>query len=383
MSTAEHYFLSASSAFRWRYCAGSAALAPLFPEPDTDDSREGTASHWYGAEVLQGRTPEASAPNGVLLSEEMKQGAMVWVDDVRNLVKRYEGRSTATVMIEQKGQARDIHPEHCGGTPDTVIILPGVKRIVVLDYKYGHAEVDPIENEQLLVYTSQVIDDMGLDGKDEQQWTVEFRIIQPRCFTADGPVRWWASNVAALRPHWNDLRRAATQALLPNAPTVSGPWCRNCPARGPCATAKRATMNAVDVSKDAAIEPLTPDSVSFELGLLYEAADRIKSRITAMEQQGEQFIRQGKPVPGFAMKAQQTRLAWRADLSKSDIVAMGAAYGVVLDKGDFITPTQAIAKGIDDTVINAYAHRPNGGMKFTKEDSSRIIRILQAHPTTK
>lgn len=379
----EHYFLSASSAFRWRYCAGSAALAPLFPEPDTDESREGTAAHWYGAEILLGRTPGPSAPNGVLLSEEMKQGAMVWVDDVRSIVKRYEGRSTATVMVEQKGQARDIHPEHCGGTPDTVIILPGVKRIVIPDFKFGHGEVDPIENDQQLVYTSQVIDDMGLTGADDQLWTVEFRIIQPRCYTVDGPVRSWSSNLAALRGHFNQLRHAATLALQANAPTVSGPWCRHCPARGPCVTAKRATMNAVDVSKDAAIEPLTPDSVSFELGLLYEAADRIKSRITAMEQQGEQFIKQGKSVPGFGMKPVQTRLAWRNDLVKSDIAALGAAYGVTLDKGEFITPTQAIAKGIDDAVISAYAHRPNGGMKFTKDDTSRIVRILQANPITK
>ncbi len=375
----EHFFLSASSAFRWRYCAGSASLAPLFPEPETDDSRAGTAAHWYGAEILQGRTPAPTAPNGILLSEEMKQGAQVWVDDVHGVVARYAGRSTATVIVEQKGQARDIHPEHCGGTPDTVILLPGVKRIIVSDFKFGHAEVDPFENDQLLIYTSQVIDDIGLTGADDQQWTVEFRIIQPRCFTADGPVRSWASNVAALRHHWNDLRAAATRALAPNAPTVSGPWCRNCPARGPCNAAKRATMNAVDVSKAAAIEPLTPDSVSFELGLLERAEEAIKSRITAMEQHAEQFIRQGKTVPGYGMQPKKTNLTWKSDISKPDIAALGTAYGVTLAKDEFITPTQAIAKGIDASVINAYAHRPTGGLRLTKDDNSRIIRILQQH----
>lgn len=376
-----HFFLSASSAFRWRYCSGSASLAPLFPEPDTDDARAGTASHWYGSELLLGRTPGDTAPNGVMIDDDMRAGAMMWVEDVQNLIKKYEGRSTATLQVEVKGQATDIHPEHCGGTPDSVLILHGVKRIIIGDYKYGHGEVDPFENEQCLIYANQIADQIGLDGSDDQQWTVEFRIIQPRCYTADGPVRSWASNLAALRGHFNKLRDAAEAALSPNTQVTSGPWCKHCPARGPCKANRQATMSALDIASAAAIEPLTPDSVSFELGLLERASELINSRKVAMEMQAEQFIKRGKSVPGYGMTVTKTHLKWKSEHDAATIRALGEAYGIRLDKEEFITPTQAIGKGIDETVINAYAHRPAGAMKLAKDSTSRIIRILQNNPT--
>lgn len=83
---AEHAPLPPSSANCWVHCAGWRSLHSAFPDDgDTVPAMEGTAAHWCFEEMFEGRVPAvgATAPNGVAITDEMLDGAELFVDAVR------------------------------------------------------------------------------------------------------------------------------------------------------------------------------------------------------------------------------------------------------------------------------------------------------------
>ena len=57
-------------------------MEALYPEPESEAAREGTAAHWYVTEAVQGRVHPvgALAPNGVPLDAEMVECGAAFVD---------------------------------------------------------------------------------------------------------------------------------------------------------------------------------------------------------------------------------------------------------------------------------------------------------------
>lgn len=350
----------------------------MYPEADSDASREGTAAHWVAECLLSGK-PEhpigTMAPNGVVVTDEILLGAKVYADNVRQTLAKYRDEPQVLVL-EQPVKCGSIHPEYCWGTPDARLWLPRKQRLILWDFKFGHGEVEVVDNDQLLVYLSGILDSIGVDGLSDQELMVEFRIVQPRCYTADGPIRTHAFRAHEARTHFNQLAAAAEQALRPNPPTVSGPHCAYCPARHACSTARRAAMSAVDYTGTSMPEPVTAEALSFELELLERAEEAIKARKTGIAAQVESFLRAGKQVPGYALEQASGRRKWRAEHNVTTLKALGAMYGINLIKEEPITPTQAKQKGVDASVIEAYSEVPSAGMRLVKQDLSRITRIL-------
>lgn len=372
-----HAFLAPSSAAGWRRCPSYAVMVAMFPQADTDATREGTASHWVAERIIsRHKEPTAGtvAPNGVFLSQEMIEGAKVYANDVLATVKHYEqSEKSLTLVVEAPVKVPRIHAEHCYGTPDAYLYIPGKKRLIVWDYKFGHKEVEVVENDQLIVYAAGILDSVQVSDLEA---VVEFRVVQPRCFTAEGPIRKWAFAAHEMRGHVNQLQDAATRALQPNPPTLSGSHCEFCPGRHACQTARRAAMASVDYAGVSMIEPVTPEAVSFELDLLERAKEAIDARLTAMRAQAEQFLRSNKSVPGYGLQDTKGRRRWKPEYTLDMLKSLGAMYNLSIVKEEPITPTQAKAAGIDDAVIAAYSEVPSNGVKLVKQDPNRIIRIL-------
>ena len=90
----DHSQLAPSSAFRWVRCPGSVSLSAQYPDTGGIEADEGDAAHWLAAETFK-RDPEArpvdgeTAPNGVTVTDEMREGVALYVNDLRETVAAF------------------------------------------------------------------------------------------------------------------------------------------------------------------------------------------------------------------------------------------------------------------------------------------------------
>lgn len=376
-----HYYYSFSGAYTWSRCTMAPRMAQLFPEMserDPTEAAEGIATHWWSEQVMRAlgdttRVPP-SAPNGVVFTDEMRESGQVYVDEVLGTVARYPD---AVWGIETPLPARSIHPTLCGGTPDAWMYSAAARLVVAFQFKHGHREVTEFENPQEALTLSALVDHLKLD---DQKVSAEIRIIQPRCFTSRGQVRTWRiGRLANLRPLWNRLHRIAEEGQL-NPKATSGNHCFYCPGRHACPAARDAAMSSLDYTHQPLPEPLTADAMSFELAMCRRASKAVEARLTGLEEAAKGMIRRGTIIPGYGLAATTGRLAWREGVPPPAIDALGAMYGVEVRKPpQFITPTQAKALGIDESVIMSYASRSEGGLRLTEQTPDHIRRVLAQH----
>jgi len=121
------------------------------PNPDTEDTRAGTAAHWVMADKLtalvrhhKAGTPMEQldtdctmylgrqAPNGVIVDEGIAEGAQVMVDDVMEVCRRFD--CLRDLLIEHRVYMPKIHPENWG-TLDAGVYLPQRRVLFLWDYK--------------------------------------------------------------------------------------------------------------------------------------------------------------------------------------------------------------------------------------------------------
>ena len=380
--TSAHSRLAPSASGRWVHCTGSVQLCEQFPELlENPAAAEGTAAHWVAYSMLTSHTPKVGelAPNGVPVTDEMVEGALLYVNHVFKLANPHGGLTR--VRLEQSERMPSIHPEMFG-TPDgsgQLDILELTGEIHVWDYKFGHAEVSPFENWQLVSYLRGILDRLDLDGVAEQYAFVTFHIIQPRCYTASGPIRSWRVRVADLRGMFNQLHMSAHEALGPNPRLRTGDHCKNCPGRRACPALKKAAESVMDVAMEFGGHQLPADALGLQLANITRAEAILQAMRTGLEQQAESLIRSGQLVPGWSMQPASSTLKWT--VPATEVIELGELLEVPLTKPPApITPTQAISKlkkaGIDTAVIDAYSKRESGAMRLTIDNSTLAKKVF-------
>jgi hypothetical protein len=349
-------------------------------DPDSPESKEGTAAHWVMAQYL-GLTPEQRAnrpgigtlaPNGVPVTDEMIEGAEMFVEAVGDAVDHIEEVLPASL---------DIHPDNWG-TPDAwgykavpipdTAIVGGL--ITLADYKFGHRHVDVFENWQLVDYAKLVIDKLGLDGLQEQYTRINFVIVQPRNYHAEGPVRTWSCMASDLRAAWNKIRAAIIAAQAEDAPFATGPACRDCTARAHCTALQRAALAAVDEAGRMTPMELPPAAVGLELRIMQAALERLKARVSGLEEVALATVRAGKIVPGFRIETGKGRERWTVPVEQ--LAAMGDVMGLKVTKLQPVTPKQAIKAGLPAEVVAGFSETPPGETKLVPDDGSLARRTF-------
>lgn len=384
MEHIEHARLAPSSAEQWVPCPGSVKAQEPFPDEETEDAKEGTASHWVASTVLEafkgnGRPLIASqyvgmqAPNGVTITDEMTEGADVYINDILHIVQ--ERGLLRALQIEQRVYAVRVHADNWG-TPDAYAYDQNTGTLYIWDYKYGHRFVEVFENWQLIDYASGILDGLAIDGQDEQHIKIVFRIAQPRCYQADGLVREWRVTASDLRGYVNRLYNSAHEALSDNPRIQTGPYCRDCRARHACKGAQRAAMASLEYSGclTGTLNVLPPEALGVELEILERGLQAIKSRYEALEVQALENIRRGAPVPGWGAKQGKGREKWTKPVE--EIIALGDLMGYDLRKPGAKTPVEAKKLGIDNSVINAYSIIPDTGLKLVRDNDAKVNRIF-------
>lgn len=372
----DHARLAPSSANRWVNCPGSVTMEERYPErTESESAREGTAGHWVGSEVLVGRGAESfvgrTAPNGVIITEEMVDAAKVYVEHVYSIAPLAASR-----IFERRVAITRVHPTECFGTPDCRYSTPG--ELHVWDYKYGYGIVEPKENWQLICYAAGYMDELTEipAGLFDQGLTVNLHIVQPRPFHQQGSCRTWRIAGTDLRGYINRLEAAATAALGPNPQLQSGDHCRYCSARHACPAAQKAALFAIDYSCGAIPEELSARALGIEYRTLQRAAEAIKYRLTGLEQQIIQLLQKGQGSDtGFGIQHGKGRVQW--SVPAAEVFSLGDLMGKDLRAPlSPITPVQAQKLGLPADVLNAYTSTPENGIKLVPSGGTLAAQVF-------
>jgi hypothetical protein len=370
----EHAPAQPSSLARTVQCPGHIKLEALYPETeDSDEAREGTAAHWALREVLEGRpVAEGQVTDaGFVLTREMVEAAEDVLRWIHSRIAAHGGEVPLMRVEQRLPPSARIHP-HCWGTPDLVLHFPAAQRLYVLDLKYGHGWVEVFENEQLTAYTCLALDDLRLS---DLTTAVTMVIYQPRSYHPDGPHREWSVIASDLRAKINHIRAAVEEALGPDPKLKVGPECTHCRARHACPALEAKALQAVDKSRSAVPFDLPPHALGVELADVRAALKALTARETGLAGQAQALILRGDRVPFWGIESKPGPLEWTA--SVPEVIALGEMLGVPLAKPqDAITPTQAKAKGLDESIVAAYAERSRGVAKLVPRTDESARRIF-------
>lgn len=381
-----HAFLAPSGAEVWGRRGGCRAyplMTASYPESEeSEEAREGTAAHWVAHEGsafmlrllpvpdLTGQT----APNGVVVAPAMVDAAKIYLEDIRGECIKSGIFAGPNVGFEVAVSMPQIHPLNAG-TLDAFLHDPKARRLIVWDFKYGFSPVAPFENMQLIDYVAGLLDLLGIDGLAEQHYEVDLRIVQPRAFHGGGPVKSWRLRLTDLRPYFNDLALAAAECVNSAEPVArAARHCRNCSARHACPALREAAGTAMAIAQGIYPEDLPAAAVGTELTMLKWAQDVIDARVTGLETHAEHVIRSGGIMPGFSMKPGRSNKQWAVPLD--EVFRLGMLYNIDLRQNKSITPTQAIAAGIPEDVIDRYSHRPAGSLRLTVDKENEAKRVF-------
>jgi hypothetical protein len=383
--TAVAGILRPSGAPRWAGqgepgCPGSFVLEQLFPEDeDSPEAREGTAGHFYVTEAVQGRFHPIGTvtPNGHPIDAEMVECGQSYVADVsRELGEAARYPTPSAFGVEQKlTMRRWIHPD-CEGTPDTFLLNLAARRLVVWDYKYGHRYVDPYRHPQMVSYVAGVFEAYDLEAADVADLEIIVRVVQPRNYSAAGPIREWRTTGAVILEEIARLRAAALAAKTPSAPTLTGSHCRDCSAIHACEANRRMGGYAMDVAGRSTPDVMPPDALGLELRNLDRALKRLEARRDGLATVALDAINKGANVPYWSRGFGKGRERWVAPLP--EVFAMGDMLGVELRKPAALTPNQARDAGVDASVIAAYSETPTGAAKLVPVDDNRAVKAFSA-----
>lgn len=382
--------LKAYDATRWVACTGSVLMTTLLPplpknESHVEAAEQGKAFHAKSQMLLNtyvtgerlepGLTTQVGqlTENGVLFDDEMYEAVMTYTGYVFSYANQHDLLNK--IEVEKRIDLSCIY-DGMYGYCDARIINRTDREIVLFDAKYGHSVVDAFENWQLICYAMGSVYELGLNGLDEQYWTVRLRVSQPRVPHIDGVNREWVIKVSDLRAYFNTLIAAARDALEGDGTCRTGSQCNKCPARYGCDTFTRATRNAMDYIGNGALQ-LSGSDLAVEYRQIERAFELIKARRSAIEEQCIAEIRGGANLPGIAVAPRVGRERWRKDVAQQEVIDMGDLMGVDLRKPrELDTPAQCRKKGVDESVISAYSEKPSNGFKLVKDDGTRARQVF-------
>lgn len=352
----EHAFLPPSSAGVWRVCAMWPAMNKAYPETEPSESAaEGTAAH----EVLFGDVTDR-ASNGVLVTEEMHQGAR----QARAYLDAQGGQDDW--ITESTIKAAAVH-ELNWGTPDAVAKEPGTLHIA--DYKFGYGVVDPSDWWQGINYAALVL----VQDPEYLPAQVKFHIMQPRAYHADGPMRSHTLPIAEVVRRIVQLRLAAWEAVHePKA--VTGAHCEHCPGRGYCEALRLDAMRSADVSMAVTPHELPPEALGIEALIVERAIERLEARRSGLQVQVMDAMSRGAQVPGWIAASTPGRERWTR--SEAEMLAIGTLLDVPISKQVLLTPKQARDEGLPPSVAAKFSERGPSKIKAVIDDGSLIRKVF-------
>jgi hypothetical protein len=339
-----HAKLAPSSAVRWMTCPGSMVLSEGLPERKSMPAARGTVCHEMAAIVLA-RDWDANTPDYGIDTQHIVDGITVTVDEgMVEAVAQYVAEAQTAiegaddVRIEQKVSiGKFTGEEGATGTAD-LVILKG-KRLEVRDAKFGHHEVSPEQNWQLMIYALGLLDEYELIEEIDEVLIV---IHQPE----HGGPKEWLTTPTELRRFEVRVAKAALQVREAyeydgkvNAATweaeflkTSNDGCRYCPARATCPSLKA----EVDTAVAQEFDDLTDDGLGASMSMI----ERVEAWAKAVRAEVERRLLARKAVPGFKLVTGRRGARKFSQPDVAETVLIAAVGDAAYDK-KLISPTTA------------------------------------------
>jgi hypothetical protein len=359
-----HSPLGASSAERWMNCPGSNVLLETLDLPESEESSfaaEGTGAHEAGAQCLRDGTDTweivGQKFNDHECNQEMADGVQMYLDTVRDL--RAEHGIFARSFVEYRISG-DWNGKFYGTVDSAEWSSDGETSLLdITDFKYGAGiAVDATRNHQLMYYAVGMLEHLFANK-------VRLRIVQPRAFHVDGPIRVWETTGAELTQWKNEiLIPAMTRAEL-DLTLTPGDWCRFCPAKLGCPLLT--ALFGASAKADASV--LTNFS-SQSLARNYALVAAVKHYIKALEEQVLKRLMHGEAIDGYKLVNKKANRVFSAE----GIETMKTDFGPdAYTKPELKSPAEIDkigAKGKKFT--KGYAYSPQTGLTVAPLDDPRI-----------
>jgi hypothetical protein len=336
VSSGDHAELGASAAERWMNCSGSIALSRGLPDSSSEYARMGTAAHKLAEMSLSKRvSPDTwigTTIDEFVVDEDMAEAVDVFVREVLGTVGREEG---AALHIEQKFSLGVLNPPGAMfGTADGVVVLPKMRRLVVLDYKHGQGvRVEVVGNPQLRYYGLGAL--LQLEREHPELCgaidDIEIVVVQPRAPHLDGIIRREVVSYFDLMDFTQELLGRARAAVEPDAPRVPGSWCRFCRAAGVCPEQKDQAMALVQTELGAmpVDVPPKPETLPVEVLVhILDNADILEDWLRGVRQHVQGMLERGVAVPGWKIVPTRATRRW---LDEEAVVDWLEAQGLTPD----------------------------------------------------
>lgn len=320
-----HSILSFSGRKRWKMCPISVQLSKDMPDSSGPAAAEGTCAHTVaehyvkqhfalpGAPAAGAVAPDQVPPPGLDLKGDTPQR---WNETLRHHGRGYRdfikglipaGATDVVIVVEQRVAIPSIS-DQLFGTADCLVLfrLNGLWHLIVVDYKYGFADVDvgtyDEPNEQLSAYAVAAVE--GLAAKGLLTNNITLAVYQPRRPLAA------PSQILELDAVWCDIERAKLKREVyavanPGAP-VPGDHCRYCKGKPKCPTVHNSLSTALAAY---AGEKNVLDMPEDDIVQLFAARTAFKAFWEDVEERVDQLVKAGHK--NLRIKETQGRQMWK------------------------------------------------------------------------
>ena len=377
-----HSALGASSAHRWLKCPGSFRLSERAPKmPPTIHSATGTLAHRLiegglrsgGGFVadLKGNTLFVNGyPDPIEVTQDL-------IDGVLEMINYVEGKIAGSTWYDFEFRVsldqlfKTPPPVSVFGTLDAATLV-GVE-LEVIDYKNGAGVfVSPIENPQLMFYAAGAMVNLPVGAVQR----VKMTIVQPHAPGAE-KIRSWTIDPVDLSMWVNDVLVPGVAACNdPNAPLVTGAWCRWCPVSQACPALHAAAVDLAQKQFDDVDAPGDPN----DLASLLDTAEKAELWIARLREFAKAALEGGTLIPGWGLIPTRPTRKWLMDDQSiaARLIALGLDPTTVFDNR-LRSPAQI------DTIL----HKSRAGTKLWDdvnlmvESRSSGTRVGRTGPTAK
>jgi hypothetical protein len=409
-----------SSADRLIGCPGSIVLNARLPKVkkrSTAAQREGTAAHKVAEDALNGvRQPDewtdrmvridSEGMEGEFVTEEMTEGVQIYLDTIASREEPGTER-----FVERKLSLAPLDPTdpmlaENRGTGDCVIVNRRLRKLTIVDLKFGKGVMVKGDSPQLKDYALMALVSIGMDGG----WSeVETIVVQPRAQGNSEKVKPVSFEPMDLLGSFvGELAGAMESALDPNAPLRIGSHCKWCDAKDVCPAQRDVNFNiARDAfarspilsASSAALPPsglligtvdhprpqappgvsVLPSVLSFDPGELATILDRINlyydAFTAAVKHRVAQLIQAGVTVPGWVMESRTGNRRWIDEKTAIDVLHRegGVKMTDIYTDPKLRSPAQIEKKLVKDRkhVLDALVECPAGEPTLIRASASK------------
>ena len=360
----QRYDISGSGCERTIKCTGSLELKKKANVKKSvgDAAKEGTAVHALVEKSLkEGKHPRIylhTVMEGVEITTEMVDGAMVYINTIKNDLKKYNLKREDLHIEETFGEVNHKSGITLGGTPDCYILTPD-NGLIVYDFKYGkHTVVEAKESYQLLFYTTLI-----LKSLNTQVEYAEHCIVQPRAYHPDGVTRRAIVDVDSLNKWTKMLSGSVKKIRSGDTSLCTGDHCQYCEGIVICPEVRKDTI--VIAKKDFVSEKLSTKQISRVLSKKKAVLQFLKD----IEETATQRAKEGEDIPGFKLVEKKGIRQWndKTDVINRFLESFGAK---IYKEEDLLSPTQ-LEKVVGKGKVDEFVTRKEGFTLVPDTDSKQ------------